>query len=330
MHAIRDRRRVTADPVSARDVPPSRMLEDVRAGLSLPQKELPPTYFYDARGSRLFEEITRLPEYYLTRAEHELLEQSADEIVALVRPRSLAELGAGTADKSRTLLRAIGRMETAVTYIPIDVSAATLSQATARLNMEFPSLHVIPAVGDMRTELRLPGDIPRPLLYALLGSTIGNFPPMHAERLLAWMRADLAANDRILLGVDLIKDPVVLEAAYNDKAQVTAEFNRNVLNVLNRELGSDFDLTGFRHRAFYSLPLHRIEMHLVSTRPQTVRIPGAGEFAFAEGETVRTEISCKYDRSLVKEMFAAAGLALERWITNEGGLFALALGAPTQ
>jgi L-histidine N-alpha-methyltransferase len=330
VHAIREQRRVTADTVSARDGPASRMLEDVRAGLSLPQKELPPTYFYDSRGSRLFDEITRLPEYYLTRAEHELLEQSADEIVALVRPRSLAELGAGTADKSRTLLRAIGRVETEVTYIPVDVSAATLSQATARLYQEFPSVHVIPVVGDMRGELRLPSDIPRPLLYALLGSTIGNFPPTHAERLLARMRADLDAGDRILLGIDLIKDPAVLEAAYNDKAQVTAEFNRNVLNVLNRELGSDFDLTAFRHRAFYSLPLHRIEMHLVSTRPQTVRIPGAGEFAFADGETVRTEISCKYDRGLVAEMFAAAGLGLERWITNESELFALAVGAPTQ
>jgi L-histidine N-alpha-methyltransferase len=321
---------VTADSGSARDVPPSRMLADVRAGLSLPQKELPPTYFYDSRGSRLFDEITRLPEYYLTRAERELLEQSADEIVAVARPRSLAELGAGTADKSRTLLRAIGRVETDATYIPIDVSAAALSHATARLEKEFPSLHVIPVEGDMRGELHLPRDIPRPLLYALLGSTIGNFSSPHAERLLARMRADLDTNDRILLGVDLIKDPLVLEAAYNDKAQVTAEFNRNVLNVLNRELGSDFDLRAFRHRAFYSLPLHRIEMHLVSTRPQTVRIPGAGEFAFAEGETVRTEISCKYDRPLVEEMFAAAGLALERWITNDRELFALAIGAPAE
>ena len=329
MRAIGERRRVTAEPVRARTKPPAGMLEDVREGLSLPQKELPPTYFYDARGSRLFDEITRLPEYYLTRAEREILEQSSDEIAALVRPRSLAELGAGTADKSRTLLRAIERVQSEVTYIPIDVSGATLSQATGRLHQEFPSLHVVPVVGDMRGELRLPHDIPRPLLYALLGSTIGNFSPIHAERLLARMRADLDAGDRILLGVDLIKDPAVLDAAYNDKAQVTAEFNRNVLNVLNRELGSDFDLTAFRHRAFYSLPLHRIEMHLVSTRPQTVHIPAAGEFAFAEGETVRTEISCKYDRALVEEMFAASGLALERWITNDSEWFALATGAPT-
>jgi L-histidine N-alpha-methyltransferase len=330
VHAIRERRRVTADTVDARHIPPPRMLEDVRAGLSLPQKELPPTYFYDSRGSSLFDEITRLPEYYLTRAERELLEQFADEIVSLARPRSLAELGAGTADKSRTLLRAMSRMEPAGTYIPIDVSAATLSHATARLKQEFPSLHVIPVEGDMRGELHLPRDIPHPVLYAFLGSTIGNFPPTSAERLLTRMRASLAATDRILLGVDLIKDPVVLEAAYNDKAEVTAEFNRNVLNVLNRELGSDFDLTAFRHRAFYSLPLRRIEMHLVSTRAQTIHIPAAGDFAFAEGETVRTEISCKYDRRLVEEMFAAAGLALERWITNERELFALAIGAPTE
>ena len=330
MRAIRERRRVTADTVDTRDVPPSRMLEDVRAGLSLPQKELPPTYFYDVRGSRLFDEITRLPEYYLTRAEHELLEQTADEIVALKRPRCLAELGAGTADKSRTLLRAIGRVQSEFAYVPIDVSVATLSHATARLKREFPSLQVFPVEGDMRGEVRLPRDIPRPLLYALLGSTIGNFSATHAERLLARMRADLGAQDCILLGIDLIKDPVVLEAAYNDKAQVTAEFNRNVLNVINGELGSDFDLTAFRHRAFYSIPLHRIEMHLVSVRPQTVRIPGGGDFAFAEGETVRTEISCKYDRTLVEEMFAAAGLALERWVTNDRELFALAIGAPTK
>jgi L-histidine N-alpha-methyltransferase len=314
--------------MSARDVPPARMLEDVRAGLSLPQKELPPTYFYDSRGSRLFDEITRLPEYYLTRAERELLEQFADEIVSLVRPRSLAELGAGTADKSRTLLRAMGRMTPDVTYIPIDVSAAALSHAITRLEKEFPSLHVIPVESDMRGDLHLPRDVPRPLLYALLGSTIGNFPPTLAGRLLAGMRANLEGSDRILLGVDLIKDPAVLEAAYNDKAEVTAEFNRNVLNVLNRALGSDFDLTAFRHRAFYSVPLRRIEMHLVSARQQTVCIPGAGEFAFAEGETVRTETSAKYDRPLVGEMFAAAGLRLERWFTNDRELFALALGAP--
>jgi L-histidine N-alpha-methyltransferase len=303
-----------------------RMLADVRHGLCAPQKELPPTYFYDAYGSRLFDEITRLPEYYPTRAERALLEARATEIVELADPRALAELGAGTADKSRILLRALIGTRVAQ-YLPIDVDGETLRATAESLRHEFPTLEVNPIVADMRDDVRAAG-ARHPLLYAFLGSTIGNFDPDDAVALLRRIRQSLRPTDRLLLGVDLVKDVATLEAAYNDSGGVTAEFNLNVLRVLNRELGANFDLTAFAHRAFYDSAERRIEMHLVARSEQCVHVPGLGTIPIAAGESIRTEISCKYDVASVRELLAASGFTLARWMSDATRQFALVLAEP--
>jgi L-histidine N-alpha-methyltransferase len=306
----------------------ARMLAEVGAGLSAPQKELPPKYFYDQRGSELFEEITRLPEYYPTRTERALLKGWMPELTAQLGTRTLVELGAGSAEKSRIILDAMRAAGTAELYVPIDVSATFLSLTAATLRREYPGLTVEPAVADISEELNLPRRMPRPALFAFLGSTIGNFYPPAAIRLLGRVRAAMAPTDRFLMGVDLRKDIARIEAAYNDSAGVTAEFNRNMLYVLNHELGANFDPLSFEHRAFYEPVAHRIEMHLVSTRAQQVTIPGLGEIRFAKGESIRTEISAKYDRASVSELFDAAGFRIEAWPTDPNTPFGLVIGAP--
>ena len=306
----------------------SRMLAEVAAGLSAPQKELSPKYFYDQRGSELFEEITRLPEYYPTRTERALLQGWMPELIRQLGTRTLIELGAGSAEKSRIILDAMRAAGTAELYVPIDVSATFLSLTAATLRREYPGLTVEPAVADIAEELNLPRRIPHPALFAFLGSTIGNFYPPAAIRLLGRVRAAMAPSDRFLMGVDLRKDVARIEAAYNDSAGVTAEFNRNMLHVLNHELGADFDPLFFNHRAFYEPVAHRVEMHLVSTRAQQVRIPGLGEISFAKGESIRTEISAKYDRASVTELFDAAGFRIEAWPTDPTTPFGLVIGAP--
>jgi L-histidine N-alpha-methyltransferase len=304
------------------------MLAEVAAGLAAPQKELPPKYFYDQRGSELFEEITRLPEYYPTRTERALLEGWMPELMAQLGTRSLIELGAGNAEKSRIILDAMRATGLGELYVPIDVSASFLSQTAAQLRGEYPGLTVEPAIADIAEELNLPRRIPRPALFAFLGSTIGNFYPPAAIRLLVRVRAAMEPSDRFLMGVDLRKDVARIEAAYNDSQGVTAEFNRNMLLVLNHELGAEFDPQAFEHRAFYDPVAHRIEMHLVSTRDQRVAIPGLGPVVFARGESIRTEISSKYDRRSVAELFAAAGLRIEAWPTDPTTPFGLVVGAP--
>ena len=306
----------------------SRMLAEVAAGLSAPQKELPPKYFYDRRGSELFEEITRLPEYYLTRAERGLLERWMPVLIPRLGVRTLVELGAGSAAKTRLILDAMRGAGPAALYIPIDVSAAFLARTAARLRREYPGLEVEPAVADISEELALPCDFPRPALFAFLGSTIGNFAPAEAVRLLSRVRHHMLPGDHLLLGVDLRKDIARIEAAYNDSRGVTADFNRNMLLVLNRELGAEFDPDAFEHRAFYEAAAHRIEMHLVSSREQRVTVPGVGRVAFAAGESIRTEISCKYDRASVAELFDETGLRLALWRSDPEELFALVVGAP--
>jgi len=306
----------------------SRMLAEVAAGLSAPQKELPPKYFYDQRGSELFEAITRLPEYYLTRAERGLLERWMPELISRLGARTLVELGAGSAAKTRFILDAMRGAGLARLYVPIDVSAAFLARTAARLRQEYPGLDVEPAVADISEELALPCDFPRPALFAFLGSTIGNFAPAEAVRLLARVRHHMLPGDHLLLGVDLRKDVARIEAAYNDSRGVTADFNRNMLLVLNRELGAEFDPDAFEHRAFYDTAAHRIEMHLVSTREQRVTVPGVGRVPFAAGESIRTEISCKHDRASVAELFDQAGLRLSLWRNDPEGLFALVVGTP--
>ncbi|HET8624392.1 MAG TPA: L-histidine N(alpha)-methyltransferase [Gemmatimonadales bacterium] len=304
-----------------------RMLAEVAAGLAAPQKELPPKYFYDHRGSELFEEITRLPEYYLTRAERELLEGWMPSLVPALGSRALVELGAGSAEKTRIILDAMRVAGTADLYVPIDVSVAFLRETADRLRRAYPGLTVSPAVADIAEELNVPRGLPAPALFIFLGSTIGNFCPPAAIRLLARVRAAMQPGDRFLIGADLRKDPALIEAAYNDAQGVTAEFNRNILRVLNHELASEFDPDNFEHRAFYDRDWHRIEMHLVSRSAHRVTIPGIGEVRFADGESIRTEISCKHDLSSLVALFSAAGLGLEDWRTDAGRRFILAVGA---
>jgi L-histidine N-alpha-methyltransferase len=299
------------------------MMRDVAWGLSRPQKELPPKYFYDRRGSELFDEITRLPEYYLTRTERALLECWSAALMAAIRPRALVELGAGSADKTRLLLDAMVYAESGELYVPIDVSAEFLDESAARLRDEYPTLGIEPLVGDIADPLDLGSDMPEPALLAFLGSTIGNFDPVGARALLRNVARATRPGDRFLLGADLRKNPAVIEAAYNDAQGVTADFNLNVLRVLNRELGADFDLGKYEHRAFYDRALHRIEMHLVSTDDQRVHVPGVGDVRIAGGESIRTEISCKYDRASLSEILASAGMQIDRWITDSAQTYAL-------
>ncbi|MBW3534079.1 MAG: L-histidine N(alpha)-methyltransferase [Gemmatimonadetes bacterium] len=317
-----------SDEVAA---PPPEMLREVLAGLRASPRRLSPKWFYDTRGSELFEAITELPEYYPTRTERALLEGVARSWVGQIRPSTLVELGAGSSRKTRVLLDAMEEVSPGGLYVPVDVSADFLEAAAGRLRDEYPGLRVEPSVADMSRPLDLPHELPRPVLFAFLGSTIGNFDEPGAVRLLGEVRAAMETGDGLLLGADLRPGPgksvARLEAAYDDEAGVTAAFNRNVLRVLNREVGSDFDERAFRHRAFYDEERGRIEMHLVAEGEQHVSFPDGSTVRLADGESVRTEISCKYDRGRIETMFRDAGLAVERWMMGPEG-FALAVGRP--
>ncbi len=306
------------------------MLADVLEGLSQPQKELSPKYFYDARGSELFEAITALDEYYPTRTERALLERWMPDWVGKGRPAALVELGAGSSAKSRVVLDAMEADGTGRLYVPVDVSAEFLHDTAARLRQEYDGIRVEPRVADITQPLDLALELPEPKWFALLGSTLGNFARPNAVKLLSRVSARMRTDDRFLLGVDRRPGPEKsverIVAAYDDPAGVTAAFNLNVLHVLNRELGADFDVDGFRHHARYDHEEGRVEMHLVSTGPQTVRFPDGSEVRLRDGETIRTEISCKYDRAVVDDLFRAAGLEVERWAEDGRGLFALVLG----
>ena len=301
------------------------MLREVALGLSKPQKELPSKYFYDHRGSELFEAITELPEYYPTRVERALLTAEMPALLRELRPASLVELGAGSAAKTRIILDAMRDAGDARCYVPIDVSASFLNETAGRVRAEYPGLLVDPVVADFTERLPLSDHLPHPAVIAFLGSTIGNFTSIEAVRVLRRVGAAMAPGDRFLLGADLRKDLTRVLAAYNDSAGVTAQFNLNMLRVFNRELGADFNETLFRHLVTYDGDLHRIEMHLVSDGAQTVCVPGAGVFDFADGETVRTEISCKYDQPSIEHTLAAAGLHLDQWFTDPAADFALAV-----
>ena len=303
----------------------SSLLEDARAGLANVPKSIPPKYFYDERGSKLFAAICDLPEYYLTRTEQALLDERAAEVIALTRPTHLVEIGSGDARKTRTLLDAIAGAGLRTAYLPLDVSEPTLRQSSLALLGEYPWLRIHGLVGDYERDLGLipPGDR---RLVAFLGSTIGNLDPRQTARFLKRLAARLGPQDHFLLGTDLVKSRDVLEAAYDDPAGVTAEFNLNLLEVLNRELGADFDPAGFEHVAFYNARAARIEMHLRARRAQRVRVAALGRtFRFAEDERMRTEISRKFTRASVERMLGAAGFRLLRWITPANGWFALSL-----
>jgi L-histidine Nalpha-methyltransferase len=316
----------TSGAVAAYRRPDPRMLAEVAAGLSAPQKELPPKYFYDHRGSELFEEITRLPEYYPTRTERALLQEWMPRLIAELGTRTLIELGAGSAEKSRIILSAMRSAGTAKMYVPIDVSSSFLTETASRLRREYPGLTVEPVVADIAEEFSPPPTAFHPALFAFLGGTIGNFYPPAAIRLLSRIRYGMRREDRFLMGVDLRKSVARIEAAYNDSQGITAAFNRNMLLVLNHELGAEFDPDTFEHRAFYEPVTHRIEMHLVSTVEQEVRVPGIGLVHFDRGESLRTEISCKHDRASVAELFSAAGMRIQHWRPDPECLFALVVG----
>jgi L-histidine N-alpha-methyltransferase len=303
------------------------MAEEVRAGLARRPRELPCRYFYDARGSALFEEITRLPEYYPTRAEAAILEARATEIVALTRPEAIVELGAGSCAKTRLLIE-VGLGDCLRSFVPFDISPAAVEDAVHDLASGFDGLEVSGIVGDFRGQL---GTIPRRgrQLVLFLGSTIGNFEGAERDEFLSAVRGLLRPGDHFLLGVDLVKDRSALHAAYNDSRGVTAEFNLNLLRVLNRELGADFDLDAYEHVAFYAEDRQRIEMHLRVRGAQKVRIPGAGLTVELEpGEQVRTEISAKFTRDSAAAALEAAGMRLRRWFTDPAAQFGLALAEP--
>jgi L-histidine N-alpha-methyltransferase len=303
------------------DATDAALRADVQAGLTRSPRTLPPKWFYDAHGSDLFEEITELPEYYPTRAERDILIARSGEIAAAAGARTLVELGSGSSEKTRHLLDAMSGLHT---YVPVDVSESALTQAGQALAAERPGLHVHALIADFTAALTLP-ETPGPRLVAFLGGTIGNLVPAERATFLKAVRALMAPGDTLLLGTDLVKDPSVLVAAYDDTAGVTAAFNKNVLAVVNRELGADFDPDAFDHRAFYDRRLHRIEMHLDARTPQVVAIPGVGEVRIGAGESIRTEISCKHDRASVEAMLAAAGMRLAEWETDADGLYAILL-----
>lgn len=303
------------------------MLRDVREGLFAEPRQLQPKYFYDENGSQLFDEITRLPEYYPTRSERALLEHRAAAIVDIARPATLVELGAGSADKTRLLLDEILRRPTVnATYIPVDVSADFLANSAQQLRAEYPALHTLPVAADFLTQFALPPH-PLPALHAFLGSTIGNFTPDAAVELVSGVGERMALTDFFLLGVDLRKSSKLIELAYNDSQGVTARFNKNILSVINEYLGANFDPSMFDHNAVYNTDEHRIEMRLISRSDQEVTIPDVGCFAFAEGEGILTELSYKYDRELAIELLDRSGLVLREWFTDDTEAFALVLAS---
>jgi L-histidine Nalpha-methyltransferase len=313
---------------------PARYLDalraDVRTGLTATPKTLPPKYFYDARGSELFDEITRLPEYYLTRAETAILRRHAADIAAESRCESLIELGSGTSAKTRLLLRALLDRGTLRQFVPFDVDAAVLSEASEALDTEYPGLRVEPFLGDFERDL---GAVPAGgrRMIAFLGSTIGNLEPGARAAFLLQVAAALAPGDTFLLGTDLVKDPGRLLRAYDDAAGVTAEFNRNILVVVNRELGADFAVDEFEHVALWDAASEWIEMRLRARREQLVTIRDLDlEVAFAAGEELRTEISAKFRREKIQAELAAAGLRMRRFWTDPADDFALTLAqSPT-
>jgi L-histidine N-alpha-methyltransferase len=301
---------------------------DVAAGLGATRKSLPPKWFYDARGSQLFEAITRLPEYYPTRVERAILAEHADEIARRTGAKSLIELGSGSSEKTRLLLDALTTRGTLGAFIPFDVSAAALTDAVERLTADYPGLTVHGIVGDITRHLGL---LPRGgnRLVAFLGGTIGNLLPPERARFLRELGATLDAGDFLLLGTDLVKDPAVLVPAYDDAQGVTAEFNRNVLHVINTELGATFDPEAFDHVALWDPEHEWIEMRLRARTAMQVRVPALDRtVTFAAGEEVRTEVSAKFRRDGIEQELTAAGFRLRHWWTDPRQLFAVSLAEP--
>jgi L-histidine N-alpha-methyltransferase len=303
----------------------AELRKDVIDGFTAGPKQLRPMWFYDARGSELFEAITRLPEYYPTVAEREILISHAGEIAAATGAGTLVDLGSGSSEKTRLLLAALRAAGTLALYVPVDVSETALLGAVTGLRADHPELAVHAVLADFGVHLgQLPGRGRR--LVAILGSTIGNLVPAQRAEFLTHLRSGLAPGDALLVGTDLVKDPAVLVAAYDDSAGVTAQFNLNMLRVLNRELGADFDLADFSHRAHWNAAEEWIEMRLRSRRAHVVRVPGAGLSAsFEAGEEILTEISAKFRPERVRAELTTAGFHPTHWWTDRAARFGLSL-----
>jgi dimethylhistidine N-methyltransferase len=288
--------------------------EEVVRGLSARPKTLPCKLFYDERGSALFEEITRLPEYYLTRTEFEILQERSSEMVqASGSPISIVELGAGTATKTSTLLRAVARRQIRVKYFPVDISPSALAEAQERVRRDLPGAHVEPVIADFGNGFRFLSEVPGRKLVLYLGSSIGNFDLEEATGLLRKVRGRLSEGDALLLGTDMVKSPRVLVPAYDDAQGITAQFNKNILWRINRELSANFDLDSFHHIAEWNPRRSRMEIYLESERAQSVVLKLTGNTVkFAAGERIHTENSYKYTLEMVERMLCVAGFKLEK------------------
>jgi len=306
----------------------SQMRTDALAGLQGDEKSIPPVWFYDQRGSRLFEEITQLPEYYPTRAERALLEAHATAIAELSKADTLVELGAGACDKTRVLLTALQETGMLSRYVPFDVSDDFVRSAVTALSREYDALDIHVVIGDFHQHL---GEIPSEgrRMIAFLGGTIGNLDPAQRARFLFDLNCTMSSDDSLLLGTDLVKDPSRLVAAYDDAAGVTADFNRNVLRVLNEQLGGNFDPDNFRHVALWNEQQQWIEMRLRAEAAAEVSLADAGiTVRFDEGEDLLTEISAKFTPERVARELSEAGFVVEEMWGAEDGEFLLSLAHP--
>ncbi len=305
----------------------AQLLDDVRHGFSDYRKHLPSKYFYDARGSELFEEITLLPEYYLTRAETEILAAHADNVMARVQPEEIVELGSGSSRKTLMLIEAMRNAGSGTRYVPIDISEDALRAAALELCTEYRWLGVDALVGDYLADLEKVRRHGRRLII-FLGSTIGNYAPTMRYSLLRSVAAALDPGDAFLLGVDLVKDEATMVAAYDDAAGLSAAFNLNILNVVNRELGGDIPVDAFEHVARFDRQYSCMAQSLRATRKVVANIRALDlAVTFVEGEEIHTEIACKFTRAEVEDNFTAAGIHLDEWLTDSKGQFALALGS---
>jgi L-histidine N-alpha-methyltransferase len=307
------------------------LADDVLDGLTKPFKELPPKHFYDARGAELFDQICDLPEYYQTRTERSILQGAAGQLASTTAASELVELGSGTAAKTRVLLDALHSAGTLKLYIPVDVTETMVRDCAQELTSEYPGLRVHGVIGDFERHLDRVPEPEGPRLVVFLGGTIGNFPPGSRRRFLREIARLLGPEDHLLMGTDLVKDPRVLTQAYDDAQGVTAEFNRNLLRVLNRELQADFDPEDFDHVALFNREHEWIEMRLRARREHTTTVRDLDlSVHFEQGEELRTEISAKFTRERVGSDLAAAGLEIVSWLTDPQQLFALTLSRPSR
>ncbi|MCF7803116.1 MAG: L-histidine N(alpha)-methyltransferase [Candidatus Marinimicrobia bacterium] len=311
--------------ITAANHPGDSFAEDIRDGLTRDPKVLFPKYLYDERGSELFARICTLPEYYQTRTERKILAEISKELIEQHQPVTLVEYGAGAATKTKILLDAMRDANLLHRYVPIDVSAEFLRRAAGSLAEDYPGMQIHGLTGDFLEPIELPhSDEPR--LIAFLGSTIGNLTDSEADEFFAMITDQMTPKDRFLLGIDLVKDVNILERAYNDSQGVTAAFNKNILQIINRRMSADFNSDTFQHHAFYNPWEAQIEIHLISREKQVVHISELEmEVSFRKGESIRTEISCKYTRERVEHLLVHAGLEPLEWFTDDREYFGLSL-----